>query len=145
MKKEDSRVFFFQMGGGGFEDVADSSVNPDVPESSNADSDANDSKMPDGLKLLVTQWKELSTSIQAVILILAERDITTSISNNKSEKKSDSRWSDTVRDILMRWSWFNIPYKKTLRLLQGQRPHDQSKAICCRSVELAKLIISFLG
>ena len=24
------------------------------------------------------------------------------ISNNKSEKKSDSRWSDTVRDILMR-------------------------------------------
>ena len=102
MKKEDSRVFFFQMGGGGFEDVADSSVNPDVPESSNADSDANDSKMPDGLKLLVTQWKELSTSIQAVILILAERDITTSSSNNKSEKKSDSRWSDTVRDILMR-------------------------------------------
>ena len=61
------------MGGGGFEDVADSSVNPDVPELSNADSDAKQSESLSKLKLVLAKWSSLPSVIQQTIHLLAEQ------------------------------------------------------------------------
>ena len=74
MKKEDSRVFFFQMGGGGFVDIANSSANPRVSKGGDADCDANHTVIATELMQVIARWEHLPKPIQQAILLLAASD-----------------------------------------------------------------------
>jgi len=57
----------------GFQDAANSSVNPHVPELSNAVSDAKQSESLSKLKLVLAKWSSLPSVIQQTIHLLAEQ------------------------------------------------------------------------
>jgi hypothetical protein len=57
----------------GFQDAANSSVNPHVPELINAVSDAKQSESLSKLKLVLAKWSSLPSVIQQTIHLLAEQ------------------------------------------------------------------------
>jgi len=66
------------MGGGGFEDVADSSVNskanPHASNSGDAYCDANHTVIATELMQVIARWEHLPKPIQQAILLLAASD-----------------------------------------------------------------------